>query len=136
MNGAAAILVMTAAYPLARAWLAHRRTPLVHALIWAALAWLACEAAILSGEAGLRYLALCLTGCAGVAVLGARRPGVGAWNFVVVGLLALLLLPVAEGWMVATPLHLNGYHLVCLSAVVAVGILNYLPTRGGLPAFV
>ena len=72
-----------------------------------------------------RYLALCLTGCAGVAVLGARRPTVVAWHFVVVGLLAVLLLPVAEGF--GTP-RLNAVYLIFLGATLAVAFLNYLPT--------
>ena len=101
---AAALLLLTGAYPLGRAWLANRRSSLAHALAWAALAWLAWLGVALAEAWGLgvpvaaRYVALCLTGCAGVAVLGARRPGVVAWNFVVLGLLVVLLLPLAEGW--------------------------------------
>jgi hypothetical protein len=126
MNQAAALILLTGAYPLGRAWLANRRTPLAHALTWAALAWLAWEAAILSGEAWVRYSALCLTGCAGVAVLGARRPGVGAWNFVVLGLLVVLLLPLAEGF---GRLYLSLPRLLFLAGTLAVSFLNYLPTR-------
>jgi hypothetical protein len=133
MDRAAALLLLTAAYPLGRAWLAHRRTSLVHALFWAALAWLAWLGVLLgaalapagAGDAG-RYLALCLTGCAGVAVLGARRPGVGAWNFVVLGLLVVLLLPLAEGF---GRLHLTLPRVLFLAGALAVGFLNYLPTR-------
>jgi hypothetical protein len=66
-----------------------------------------------------------------VAVLGARRPGVGAWNFVVAGLLAVLFLPVAEGF--GTP-RLNPPHLAFLTLVLVVPVLNYLPTRLGLAA--
>lgn len=124
------ILLLTAAYPLGVAWRANRRTPLIHSVQWAMLAW-AAWAAVLVGPAWpdpmgtvLSYIALSLTGCAGVAVLGARRPGVTAWNFVVGGLLAVLLLPLLEG--VA---HLSPPRLVFLGAVVAVALLNYLPTR-------
>jgi hypothetical protein len=76
-----------------------------------------------------RYICVCLTGCAGVAVLGARRPGVGAWNFVVAGLLVVLLRPLWERpgeFRVETPQH------IFLAAVVAVPLINYLPTRLGL----
>jgi hypothetical protein len=59
-------------------------------------------------------------------VLGARRPGVGAWNFVVVGLLVVLMRPLAEGF---GTLHLSGGHLAFLAATLAVALLNYLPTR-------
>jgi hypothetical protein len=76
-------------------------------------------------------LALCLTGCAAVAVLGARRPGVAAWDFVVGGLLAVLLLPVAEGWFSGGALRLEWFRVVLVGGVLAVGVLNYLPTRLG-----
>src|SRR5882724_5107505 len=96
MQIAYSILSAAALYPLWRAWRANRGTALGHAVGWAAAAW----AAFLFGGNGAlgRYVALSLTGCAGVAVLGARRPHVGAWDFVVGSLLAVLLLPVAQGW--------------------------------------
>jgi hypothetical protein len=61
-------------------------------------------------------------------VLGARRPGVGAWNFVLLGLLAVLLLPLAEG---LGGLHLSWPRVLFLAGTLAVGVLNYLPTRLG-----
>ncbi len=100
---------------------------------WAGCAWAAWVAAAWVGAAwpGVdmrlsRYVALCLTGCAGVAVLGARRPVAGAWNFVVASLLVVLLWAVAEGW--GDP-RLNVFNATFLSAALAVGMLNYLPTR-------
>jgi hypothetical protein len=69
-------------------------------------------------------LALSLTGCAGVAVFGARRPGVQAWNFVVLGLLAVQLVP--EGISSA---RLGPFRALFMAATLAVGILNYVPTR-------
>src|SRR5262249_24210767 len=114
------------------AWRANRRTALCQALNWAWAAWAAWTAtavadatAATSGD-WLRYLALCLTGCAGVAVLGARRPGVGAWNFVVFGLLAVMLLPVAEGLVLTGSLHLDGLRIVFLGGTLAVVALNYM----------
>jgi hypothetical protein len=74
----------------------------------------------------LSYLALCLTACAGVAVLGARRPGVGAWNFVVAGLLAVLLRPGLERLLGMRP---HATHLIILGMALAVPLANYLPTR-------
>jgi hypothetical protein len=71
---------------------------------------------------------LCLTGCAGVAVLGARRPGVTAWNFVVVGLLAVLLLPILNG---LGELRLESAQELFLGVTLLVPLLNYLPTRLG-----
>jgi hypothetical protein len=131
-------VLVAGAYPLGRAWWANRRTTLLQALHWALGAW-AAWAALGAGEllapdrdwAAPRYLALCLTGCAAVAVLGARRPGAAAWNFVVLGLLAVFLLPVAEGW--GRP-RLGWANTAFLAGTLAVGVLNYLPTRMGLAA--
>jgi hypothetical protein len=122
-------------YPLALAWRANRETTLRQALAWAAGAW-ALWTALAWGslpwpgheERLACYAALCLTACAGVAVLGARRPGVGPWNFVVLGLLAVLLRPLAEGF---GELRLTTPHLVLLAAPLTVALLNYLPTRLG-----
>jgi hypothetical protein len=135
------LLFLTGAYPVWRAWQANRHTSLSHAATWMAAAWVAWGALLLShagreSAAGLdlpRYLALCLTGCAGVAVLGARRPGVLAWDFVVLGLLGVLLLPYAEN-LLAIVEPLGPLRLLFLAATLAVGILNYLPTRLGLGA--
>lgn len=125
--------------PLLWAWRANRHTTLGAALAWTTAAWLAWVTRAWTETAGHerpagtlgQYLALCLTCCAGVAVLGARRPGVGAWNFVVVGLLAVLLLPVAEGQGVP---RLHTVHLLFLALTLSVILLNYLPTRLGLAA--
>jgi len=75
-----------------------------------------------------------LTGCAGVAVLGARRPGVVAWNFVVAALAAVNLLPLGEGVILGKSFNLDWLRTVCVAATLAVGILNYLPTRLALAA--
>jgi hypothetical protein len=137
MQIACALLLLTAFYPLARAWEANRRTTLRPALLWAAwawLAWLLVVAQRTTTEGGVvgPYLALCLTGAAGVAVLGARRPSVGAWNFVVLGLLAVLLLPVAGALIGLGPVRLEPVHLIFLAIILAVLVLNYLPTRLGV----
>lgn len=129
---------MSGCYPLARAWQANRRTTLRHALAWAAVAWLAWVAAawgrVLRPEEAARlgaYAALCLTGCAGIAVLGARRPGAAAWNFVVGGLLAVLLLPVVNGW---GEVRLEAAQVFFLAVALGVPAVNYLPTRAGWAA--
>ena len=133
LYAALGLLLATGAYPLLRAWQANRQTTLRHATTWAAGAWAAWGAAAWFSAAWptadprpSRYLALCLTACAGVAVLGARRPVAGAWNFVVASLLLVLAWPVVEGW--GDP-RLNLFNATFLSAALAVGMLNYLPTR-------
>lgn len=124
------LIHLTGVYPLLAAWRGNRRTSLVQAVQWAMMAWAAWGASLAATlwpgplDVTARYVALSLTGCAGVAVLGARRPGVTAWNFVVVGLLAVLLLPLLEGLE-----HLSPPRVFFLGATVAVGLLNYLPTR-------
>jgi hypothetical protein len=129
------IILLTAAYPLQRAWWDNRHTTLLQAVTWAVAAWVTWTGALLAAWLWperepwtLRYLALSLTGCAAIAVLGARRPIVTAWNFVVVGLLAVLLLPLAEG--LGTP-RLSVPNALFLGGTLAVGVLNYLPTRFG-----
>jgi hypothetical protein len=132
MRGVWSLLLLAGVVPLGAAWRANRRTSLGHAVLWAVAAW-AIWAATAGGEAlagrGLpeaRYAALCLTACAGVAVLGARRPGVGAWNFVVAGLMVVLMRPLWEGLGSFRP---GEAHALFLAAVMAVPLLNYLPTR-------
>ncbi|HLN30370.1 MAG TPA: hypothetical protein VK395_21690 [Gemmataceae bacterium] len=136
MQVALCAIWITGAYPLWCAWQANRRTSLVHALGWAIAAWVAWSAVICLASIGPAssvmvpcYLALCLTGCAGVAVLGARRPGVTAWNFVVLALLAVNLLPLAEDLLRGRSLHVDTFRRVCLAVTLTIGILNYLPTR-------
>jgi hypothetical protein len=130
------IILLTGVYPIAGAWLANRQTSLLHAVYWLLLTWLGWLAALArdtghpAHELGT-YVALCLTGCAGMAVLGARRPGATAWNFVVLALLAINLLPLAEGLLTGKTLQLGGLRAVCIAGTIAVGILNYLPTRLG-----
>jgi hypothetical protein len=120
-------------YPLAQALRANRRTTLRQPLLWTLLAWAAWLGVAWSRvwrpeveEPSAAYLALCLTGCAGIAVLGARRPGAAAWNFVVVGLLAVLLLPILNGLGELRP---EPAQELFLSMTLAVPLLNYLPTR-------
>jgi len=83
------LALATAGWPLGRALWANRRTTLLQALLWAAGAWAAWLLVFVGAAVGYdadvalgRHLALALAGGAGVAVLGARRPGVGciAWR--------------------------------------------------------
>ena len=135
MRTACLLIWLTAIYPLGRAYQANRQTSLLHSIHWAIAAWAAWGFAIasaanwplLSATASC-HLALSMTGCAAVAVLGARRPGGAAWNFVVVALLAVDVLPVAESQLTGGILQLNNYRLACLVGPLAVGVLNYLPT--------
>jgi len=84
----------------------------------------------------LRYLALVLVGCAGVAVLGARRPGVAAWDFVVGGLLVVLASWLVEGVLTGGGIQLGGVRSTFLAGLLAFASVNYLFTRMGLAALV
>jgi hypothetical protein len=134
---AAAALLATGFYPLGRAAAANRGVALQHALAWTAAAWTAWTAAAAvraflppADPQGLGmpwfYLALCLTAGAAVAVLGARRPGVAAWNLVVVALLAVLLLPAFN--RLGDLRGLESPPLIFLAVLAAVGCLNYAAT--------
>jgi hypothetical protein len=134
------LMLVSTAYPLWKAWQANRRTALAHALAWTWSAWLAWLAAFVIEERVSpvilsRYLAIALSACAVVAVLGARRPGVVAWNFVVAALLAVTLLPLGEAVLAGGPPHLDWPRAVFFLSVMGVGVLNYLPTRLGPAAF-
>jgi hypothetical protein len=130
---------LTSAYPLWRCWQVNRSTSLIYVVLWTAFAWLGWGGALLNhavseGEPSriLTYLALCLSSCAGIAVLGARRPGEGAWNFVVVGLLGVLLLPLAQSFGV---LNLSTAWLSFLIITLSVIGINYCLTSFGPAAF-
>src|SRR5438128_2560441 len=130
------LFFLTSAYPLWAAWQANRKTTLRPSVGWAALAWAVWGWSLYADTAWpeaaadkVRYLALSLTGCAGVAVLGARRPGVGAWHFVLLGLLAVMLLPLAEAGLAGKEFHLDRIRAIFLGATLAMAVLNYLPTR-------
>lgn len=137
MPTACALLLLSGIVPLALAWRASRHTSLQHAMFCTWLAWLAwtitawSTALMPAGIDGslLAYVALCLTAAAGIAVLGARRPGMAAWNFVVLGLLAVLLLPALEKLVVGRPLTLEIPRALFLGTTITVIVLNYLPTR-------
>jgi hypothetical protein len=134
-------LFLTAAYPLLQAWRHYRRTSLAHAVLWTSVAWLGWSALLFfalplalrspSAFVAGRYAALCLIGCAGVAVLGARQPGAGAWNFVVLGLLAVFLLSWAEGFLTGSEVEIGPVRAIFLAGTLGVVVLNYLPTRLG-----
>ena len=126
--------------PLLVALRANRATSLAHALVWTLVAWLSWAAVFLLSDLSSelnpwRFCALALTGAAGVAVLGARRPYVLAWNFVVLGLLAVILLPLVESLVIGID-PIDTLRIFFLTATIGVGICNYLPTRLGPAALV
>jgi hypothetical protein len=125
------LVLISAVIPLIAAVRANRRTSLIHATVWALAAWAGWLAASITVSLTWSYLAVALTGCAGVAVLGARWPGAAAWNIVVVGLFVVLMLPLAEAVALGSSVRPGTMRTIFLASPVAVMVLNYLPTRLG-----
>ena len=120
-------------------WKANRHTSLNHAIFWAGFAWIAWILTVPleppgSGAGVYVYLALALTGCASIAILGDRRPGVTMWNAVVAALLLMELSPWGEAAIRQNDIRLDGLRLAMLAGAIAIGVMNYLPTRAGLGA--
>ena len=124
-----------------------RGTTLTAPALW----WIAAAATIAAVEALLayhrvapstlaaslwRYTAAVGTFCPLIAVLGAKRPQDRGWQWVVASLWLVLLVPLAQA--VASP---SGTQLELVAAwrwllwgFIAMGLLNYLPTRFALSA--
>jgi len=132
------LFYLASMYTLWRLRCANLHTSLRSAVYWTFAAWVAWgilffdpwSSVSLGYVESRRYVALCLSACAGVAVLGARRPHDTAWNLVVIGLLAVMLLPLAEQRVLGTPL-MTGLRAWFLGGILALAVLNYLPTRFG-----
>jgi hypothetical protein len=124
-----------------------RGTTLTAPTLWwmaAALALAVVEAAIASGRlapatlAGSlwRYTAAVGTFCPLVAVLGAKRPQDRGWQWVLAALWLVLLVPVAQAIVApgGTRLELFAAWQWLLWGFIAMGLLNYLPTRFAISA--
>jgi hypothetical protein len=128
------ILGLISAIAWARATTANFRTSLVFSVIWGWIAWAGLVAALIGLKSASFQIALALIGCASVSVLGARWPGAAAWQFVVVALLAVLLLPIAEAYLRGAEIQASLVRRVFVGGLLFTIIANYLPTRLGLAA--
>jgi hypothetical protein len=126
--------------PVVRSRRALAKTTLAGAWWWALaalVAWVLLAAArpILVDSrwiSHVHYLAVVLALCPFVAVLGARWPGARVWNGVVAALLLVLAMPclsTAIGPLAPRPVSLDGMWSLFLFLVLAIGVLNYVPTR-------
>jgi hypothetical protein len=124
-----------------------RETTLTSAWWWAVTATLgvaAAEAAIAAGGDGLgtgrseslRLIAAPLAFCPALAVLGAKRPQHRAWQFIVLSLWCVLALPGLEHLALRRggSIEIHGVRTAFVMALIAVGVLNWLPTRRWLAA--
>lgn len=124
------LVICSSAWPMFRLWQGTMDTTLRPAVYWAIVAWCCWGGLTVIDTPLWNYVTLTMTGCVGVAILGARRPGAEVWNFVVFSLLAVLLLPIAQnGGNAPTSSVALGF----LAVILGMGILNYLPTRCALP---
>jgi hypothetical protein len=83
-----------------------------------------------------RYAAAAGTFCPLMGVLGAKRPQDRGWQWVVLSLWVILLVPAMQAVAARSGhrLELYGAWQLLLAALIAMGWLNYLPTRYGLAA--
>src|SRR5436190_94597 len=130
------LLIISSSLPLLAAFKGNRKTTLLFTALWAFFAWMAwwlifsLEVELIKpAPIPLRYLAVAMTGCASVTVLGARRPGAMAWNFVVGGLLLIMEFLWFEAEIAKEDRILRWILIILLASTVAIGVLNYLPTR-------
>jgi hypothetical protein len=139
---AAAVTSLAAA---AGAWLVRGSTAVP------AAAWGVAAAAVLALEMGwraagglgdpaaaavVRLVAAALSVCPAMALLGAKRPQHGVWQFIVATLAVVLALPAVSATLVRPgtfpDVHMLGRGF--LLVLVAVGWLNFAATRHGLAA--
>jgi hypothetical protein len=98
------------------------------------------DAASLLGEtpsaAAWRYAARTFLLCPAVSLIGAKRPQDRPWNFVVLSLWGILVLPAANALLLSTgqPLLVYGFQSWFLVVLVLLGLVCALPTRHGFAA--
>jgi hypothetical protein len=142
------LALVSAVFPLSRAWRGARGTALRAAVVWAGLATalafgsqvLAATGPAASGRswaAHLAYVAALAALATLVSVLNARTPGGGAWAILMALLVAVFLLPWLEAPGLARRaqglerLRLDAPWTLFYGLVVLAGVTNYLPTRYG-----
>jgi hypothetical protein len=113
---------------------ANRKTSLRLTMIWVCAAWIAVGWWLWAPKPATSSIALAFTSAAGISVLGARWPGARAWQFVVIGLLGVTLLPLLEADLLGRPLTLSGVRIAFAIGLLGTGVLNYVPTRLGIAA--
>jgi hypothetical protein len=139
MLGAVGLIVMLAGRQRLRG------TTLVAPWSWATFSLVAvasCEALAGCVDSGgrdwtspLRFSAAATTFCPSMARLGAKRPQNRAWQLVVLSLWIILALPAWEGLVVVgRQVHVSGVRAGFLLVLIAVGLLDALPTRYWLSA--
>lgn len=116
-----------------------RDTTLAWPLVWCVAAWFVFSVALLStpimGTDFPSYIAAVTIVSPTLALLGAKRPQNGVWQFIVATMLGILLFPVLKGYAFGdhrTQVPTLYRWLIC--AHIVIGFVNYLPTRFAVPA--
>jgi hypothetical protein len=145
--GACAAAVVAGACAAAGAWFVRGSTA-VPAAFWAvaAAAVLACEMGARAAggltdpatAAAVRLVAGALSLCPVMALLGAKRPQHGVWQFIVATLAVVLALPAVSAALIrpGTPPDVHPLGRWFLFGLALVGWLNFAATRHGLAAAV
>jgi hypothetical protein len=105
------------------------------AVVEASLAWQGADVDPMSASLW-RYAAAVGSFCPLMGVLGAKRPQDRGWQWIVLSLWVILLVPAMQAVAArsAQQLELYGAWRLLLLALIAMGLLNYLPTRYVLAA--
>jgi hypothetical protein len=144
---ACAAAAVAGACAAAGAWLVRGSTAVP------AAAWAVAAAAVLAGEmaaraaggladpataAAVRLVAGALSLCPVMALLGAKRPQHGVWQFIVATLAVVLALPAVSAALIrpGTPPDVHPLGRWFLVGLALVGWLNFAATRHGLAAAV
>ncbi len=84
----------------------------------------------------LEFAAIATSFCPLMSLLGAKRPQDQAWHFIVLTLWIILVLPVAESWILrhGQMPDLRGARSWFMLVLILLGVANSLPTRFWFPA--
>jgi len=143
----ACVEVVLLAVVLLSAMARLRRTTLLAPIVWALvslliIATVECVAALQSEPVPETWLSVLLFAaassslCPVMAVLGAKRPQHRAWQWVVLTLWLIVLLPALQQMLIPTGPAVTLFALwrVFLGGLICLTLLNYLPTRFWLAA--
>ena len=111
---------------------AIQETTLASAWWWSLAALVSWSgASLLQLSAPLRFAAIAMSFCPTVALIGAKRPQHLAWNFVVVSLWAIVILPSAENLFLhpGRPVEMGDARGWFLWILILLAPMNFVPTR-------
>lgn len=112
-----------------------RETTLIAPVLWGCAAVAVNICAGCADGPFIRYAAAVLFVAPTLALLGAKRPQNGAWQFIVLTLVGVLLLPAFQGLAFGDDgPHVHALFRGLIAAHIVIGAVNYLPTGFALSA--